>query len=54
MKRTLENGSKRTMASTLKRTWAEIDLDALEHNYKTLKAHVGESVKFMGIVKADA
>lgn len=42
------------MASTLRRTWAEIDLDVLAHNYRTLKAHVGENVKFMGIVKADA
>ena len=42
------------MASTLRRTWAEIDLDALAHNYRKLKEHVGEDVKFMGIVKADA
>ncbi len=42
------------MQSTLKRTWAEIDLDALAHNYKTLRAHVGEGVKFLGVVKADA
>ena len=42
------------MASTLKRTWAEIDLDSLARNYRTLKAHVGNDVKFMGIVKADA
>ncbi|MBP3867197.1 MAG: alanine racemase [Eggerthellaceae bacterium] len=42
------------MASTLRRTWAEIDLDALTRNYKTLKAHIGDGVKFMGIVKADA
>lgn len=42
------------MASTLRRTWAEIDLDALTYNYKALKAHIGENVKFMGIVKADA
>ena len=42
------------MESTLKRTWAEIDLDALEHNYRTLRAHVGQSVKFLGVVKADA
>lgn len=42
------------MESTLKRTWAEIDLDALAHNYKTLRAHVGENVKFLGVVKADA
>ncbi len=42
------------VASTLKRTWAEIDLDALAHNYRALKKHIGENVKFMGIVKADA
>jgi len=42
------------MASTLRRTWAEIDLDALARNYRVLKAHIGENVKFCGIVKADA
>ena len=42
------------MESTLRRTWAEIDLDALAHNYKTLRARVGENVKFLGVVKADA
>lgn len=42
------------MASTLRRTWAEIDLDALAGNYHALKQHIGENVKFMGIVKADA
>lgn len=42
------------MESTLKRTWAEIDLDALEHNYRTLRRRVGEKVKFLGVVKADA
>ncbi len=42
------------MASTLRRTWAEIDLDALAHNYRTLKKHIGNDVMFMGIVKADA
>ena len=41
------------MASTLRRTWAEIDLDALAHNYKTLRTHVGAEVKFLGVVKAD-
>lgn len=40
--------------STLKRTWSEIDLDALVNNYRTLKARVGEGVKFLGVVKADA
>ena len=42
------------MESTLKRTWAELDLDALSHNYHTLRAHVGGAVKFLGVVKADA
>ena len=42
------------MESTLKRTWAQIDLDALAHNYHTLRAHIGAGVKFLGVVKADA
>ena len=42
------------MESTLKRTWAEIDLDALHHNYEKLRTHIGKNVKFLGVVKADA
>ncbi len=42
------------MESTLRRTWAEIDLDALEHNYRKLKERIGQDVKFLGVVKADA
>lgn len=42
------------MKSTLRRTWAEIDIDALENNYRKLKARIGENVKFLGVVKADA
>lgn len=42
------------MESTLKRTWAEIDLDALERNYHALRRHIGPDVKFLGVVKADA
>ena len=42
------------MEQLLRRTWAEIDLDALEHNFKTLQAHVGEKVGVVGVVKADA
>ncbi|MCQ2524609.1 MAG: alanine racemase [Lachnospiraceae bacterium] len=42
------------MESTLRRTWAEIDLDALVFNYKTLRNKVGKNVKFLGVVKADA
>ena len=32
------------MYSTLKRTWAEIDLDALAHNYITLRKRIGDDV----------
>ena len=42
------------MKSTLKRTWAEIDLSALSYNYKKIREHIGDGVKFCGIVKADA
>lgn len=42
------------MDSTLKRTWAEIDLDALSHNYHMLREKIGSEVKFLGVVKADA
>lgn len=38
----------------LKRTWAEISLDNLEHNYRTIRRIIGDSVKFLGVVKADA
>ncbi len=42
------------MKSTLKRTWAEIDLSALTYNYKKIKEHIGSQVAFCGVVKADA
>lgn len=42
------------MDSSLKRTWAEIDLDALAHNYTVLRNRIGSNVKFLGVVKADA
>lgn len=42
------------MESTLRRTWSEIDLDALKHNYNILKKRVGDNVRFLGVVKADA
>ena len=42
------------MNSTLKRTWAEINLNALAHNYNTLRERIGSNVKFLGVVKADA
>lgn len=42
------------MNSTLRRTWAEINLDALAHNYHVLRKQMGPNVSFMGVVKADA
>jgi alanine racemase len=42
------------MESTLKRTWAEIDLDALTHNYQQARKLIGPKVKYLGVVKADA
>ena len=42
------------MESTLRRTWAEIDLDALKYNYETIRSKIGPGVKFLGVVKADA
>ena len=36
------------------RTWAQISLSALEHNYRALRASVGENCRFLGIVKTDA
>jgi alanine racemase len=35
-------------------TWAEIDLDALAHNFHTVKNQVGAQVKVMAVVKANA
>ena len=35
------------------RTWAEVDLDALAHNYRLLRG-LDPKAKFLGLVKADA
>ena len=37
----------------LRRTWAEIDIAALKHNFEIIKEHAGKS-KIMAVVKADA
>lgn len=42
------------MKSTLRRTWAQIDLDALAYNYDTLCRQMNGSSQFLGIVKGDA
>lgn len=35
-------------------TWAEIDLDAIAHNVRAFKGHVGERVEIYAVVKANA
>ena len=40
--------------TALRRTWTEIDLDALAHNYQQARRRIGPKVKYLGVVKADA
>lgn len=42
------------MDDARKRTWAEISLDAIEHNYRAMRAKLSPGTKYMGIVKANA
>lgn len=42
------------MTEVLKRTWAEIDLDALRFNYNQIKKSVASGAKLCCVVKADA
>lgn len=42
------------MADILHRTWAEIDLDAIRHNYRTIRDHLSPDCRCMAVVKADA
>src|SRR5699024_12077708 len=38
----------------LKRTWADVSLDALAHNYRAIRGHIQIGCKFLGVMKADA
>lgn len=42
------------MEPFLKRTWAQIDLDALEYNYRQIRSALRPDCKLMCVVKADA
>ena len=42
------------MDTTYMRTWAEIDLDALTHNYNALRAMTPEGCRLLGLCKANA
>ncbi len=37
----------------IKRTWAEVDLDAIEQNFRAIRAHIGKDTKLCCVVKAD-
>lgn len=36
------------------RTWAEISLDNIEFNYRSIRNHLNDGVKFLGVVKTNA
>ena len=42
------------MADFLKRTWAEIRLSAVEHNYRLVRERLSPDCRVMAVVKADA
>lgn len=42
------------MDTTQMRTWAEIDLDALAHNYRALRRMLPPGCRFLGLCKANA
>ena len=42
------------MEQMKKRTWAEVDLSALEHNYRALRGMLPRGCRFLGVVKANA
>ena len=42
------------MGKATERVWAEIDLDAIEHNFRLAQVRVGRSVGVMAVVKSDA
>ena len=43
-----------TMANEDKRTWAEIDLGRLYHNYREVRRVLPEGCRFAGLCKANA
>lgn len=40
--------------SLQKRTWAEVSLDNISHNYRAIRAALPKGCRFLGVVKADA
>ncbi len=42
------------MDDAKKRTWAEISLGAIEHNYRAMRARLSPGCRYLGVVKANA
>ena len=42
------------MTELEKRTWAEISLENIRHNYRAIRAALPEGCRFLGVVKANA
>jgi len=42
------------MTNETKRTWAEVSLGAIEHNYREMRSKLGPDGRFLGVVKANA
>ncbi|HEX8899425.1 MAG TPA: alanine racemase [Chthoniobacterales bacterium] len=43
-----------SLVSSGRPTWADVDISALAHNYRVLRNHVGDEVKVLAAVKANA
>ena len=50
----IQSGQRREAVNFKYRTWAEIDLDAIEYNYKTLRDILPQGADICCVVKADA
>ena len=42
------------MNTYLRRTWAEVDIDAIKHNFDAIKKAVSSKAQIMCVIKADA
>ncbi len=42
------------MSTYLRRTWAEVDVDAVKHNYQVIREKVASDTQIMCVIKADA
>lgn len=42
------------MSAYLRRTWAEVDVDAVKHNYRVIRKAVAPQTQIMCVIKADA